>query len=267
MEEFKDAIWRLIKKYRKYALLLCDFFIWNISFYVSFAINRNSLSPIDFDIKFLKYLIAMNLCFFITFLAFKLYDKIWRYADAEDFLYVGLATFCANLLFFTLTILLGIKMTLRMNFIFFVTSIFSVLMFRVVYRLNRLIENVSTEDFKNKKRLLIVGGGESTAVLLREISKHSGEYLPVAIVDDDSEKIGRSMMGVKVVGETKEIPEICKKMNIEVILFSIVSISTAGRRKILDICAKTNLEVRIIPNIYNVITSGMSVENAIRKKY
>ena len=266
MGRIKDAIWRFVKRYRKYALLFCDFLIWNISFYVSFAINRNSLSIIDFDTTFLTYLGLVNICFLVTFLSFKLYDKIWRYADAEDFFYVGMATLCANVLFFTLTILCGIKMSMRMNFLFLITSVFAVLMFRVLYRLNKLLENVSTEDFINKKRLLIVGGGDSTALLLREISKHSGgEYLPVAIVDDDSEKIGRNMMGVTVAGSTEKIPEICEKLGVEVILFSIVSISNAERRRILDICAKTNLEVRIIPNVYDVVTSGISVESAIRK--
>ena len=266
MGRIKDAIWRFVKRYRKYALLFCDFLIWNISFYVSFAINRNSLSIIDFDTTFLTYLVLVNICFLVTFLSFKLYDKIWRYADAEDFFYVGMATLCANVLFFTLTILCRIKMSMRMNFLFLITSLFAVLMFRVLYRLNKLLENVSTEDFINKKRLLIVGGGDSTALLLREISKHSGgEYLPVAIVDDDSEKIGRNMMGVTVAGSTEKIPEICEKLGVEVILFSIVSISNAERRRILDICAKTNLEVRIIPNVYDVVTSGISVESAIRK--
>ncbi len=265
MEKFKDAIWRFVKKYRKYALLFCDFLIWNISFYASFAINRNSLSMVDFDAKFLTYMGMVNVCFLVVFLAFRLYDKIWRYADAEDFFNVGLATFCAVLLFYLVTILFGMKMSMRMNFIFLVTSLIAILMFRVVYRLNKLLESISTEDFNNRKRMLIVGGGDSTALLLREISKHSEEYLPVAIVDDDSEKIGRKMMGVKVAGSVDQIPELCEKLKVEVIVFAIVSIPTERRRQILDICAKTNVEVRIIPNIYDAITSGISIESAIRK--
>ena len=139
-------------------------------------------------------------------------------------------------------------------------------MFRVLYRVNRLIDNVATDGGKPKKRMLIVGGGDSTALLLREISKHAlGEYYPVAIVDDDSEKIGRKLMGVKIEGSTYQILEICEKFKVEVILFSINSISTAERRRILDICAKTNLEVRIIPDIYQTMTSGTSIDSAIRK--
>lgn len=63
-----------------------------------------------------------------------------------------------------------------------------------------------------QKRLLIVGAGEATVSVLREIAKHSqNEYLPICIVDDDREKIGRRILGIKVEGSTYEIPEICKK--------------------------------------------------------
>ena len=266
MGSIKDAIWRFVKRYRKYALFFCDFIIWNISFYISFAINKNSLTFITVDSLFLKYLLTVNICFSIVFVAFKLYDKIWRYAEAEDFFYAAFATFCANLLFFLVTVLSSSRMSPRMYFIFLITSILSIFMFRVLYRVNRLIDNVSNEDTINKKRMLIVGGGDSTALVLREISRHSsGEYLPVAIVDDDGEKIGRKLMGVKIEGDTEKIPEICEKFKVEVILFSINSISTSERRRILDICSKTNLEVRIIPNIYDTVTSGSSISSAIRK--
>lgn len=266
MERIKNAIWRFVKKYRKYALLFCDFLIWNISFYFSYSINRNSLFFVNFDKMFLVYLSVMNVCFLVVFLLFKLYDKIWRYAEAIDFFYAVMATFAANIVFLIVTVLTQIKMSPRMYFIFLVTSIFSIFMFRVLYRVNRLLDNVSSNSGRPQKRMLIIGGGDSTAMFLKEVFKHpSGEYKPIAIVDDDSEKIGRKIMGIKVEGTTNRIPEICQKLNIDVILFSIISISNSKRREILDICAKTNLEVKIIPNIYEIMTSGTSVFSAMRK--
>jgi FlaA1/EpsC-like NDP-sugar epimerase len=266
MSDIKNIIWRWVKRYRRYALFFCDFIIWNFSFYISFAINKNSLTFIGLDPLFLKYLGLVNVCFAVVFLAFRLYDKIWRYADVEDFFYAGLTTFCANFLFFVVTVFCGMKMSPRMYFIFLLTSTLSIFIFRILYRVNRLIDNVSSEDIANKKRMLIVGGGESAVTILREMSKYSAnEYFPVAIVDDDREKIGRKILGVKIEGSTDKIPEICKKFNVEVILFAITLISPPQRRRILDICAKTNIEVRIIPNMYEVMTSGVSIASAIRK--
>ena len=265
MEEIKNAIWRLVKKYRKYALFFCDFLIWNFSFYISLAINRNNLFISELE-GFWQSALVANLCFGIVFFAFKLYDKIWRYADIEDFFYAGLATFCANFIFFIVSVLCGTRLTLRIYALFGLTSTLGVFMFRILYRVNRLIDNVSDEEVKDKKRMLIIGAGESTASVLREIFKYSAnKYLPVGIIDDDGEKIGRKVMGVKVEGATEEIPEICERLGVEVILFSISSISSKERRRILDICAKTTLEVRIIPNIYEAITSGISIASAMRK--
>ncbi len=266
MSDVKNTIWRFVKKYRKYTLFFCDFLIWNFSFYVSLAINKNNLLIFNSSTPFWKYLFIVNICFAIIFLSFKLYDKIWRYADTEDFFYAGVTTFCANLLFFMVSVFLGMNMTLRMYALFGLTSTLGIFMFRILYRVNRLIDNVSEEDIKNKKRMLIVGAGECTVSLLRVISKYSAnKYLPVAIVDDDSEKIGRRIMDIRVEGSTENIPRICEKFDVEIILFAITSISSQNRRRILDICAKTNLEIRIIPNIYEAVTSGVSLDSVMRK--
>lgn len=265
MEEIKNIIWRFFKRYRKYALFFCDFLIWNFSFYVSLAITKNTLFVTGIE-NFWAEVLILNICFSIVFFSFKLYDKIWRYADIEDFFYAGASSVCADFAFFIVSMLAGKSMTLKFYSILGLISTLGVFIFRILYRLNRLLDNVSSDNVKDKKRMLIVGGGDSTASVLREISNYSqNKYLPVAIVDDDREKIGREIMGVRVEGSTNQIPEICEKFGVEVILFSIVSISSKNRRRILDICAKTNLEVRIIPNIYEVITSGSSIDMAMRK--
>lgn len=265
MEEIKNIIWRFFKRYRKYALFFCDFLIWNFSFYVSLAITKNTLFVTGIE-NFWAEVLILNICFSIVFFSFKLYDKIWRYADIEDFFYAGASSVCADFAFFIVSMLAGKSMTLKFYSILGLIATLGVFIFRILYRLNRLLDNVSSENVKNKKRMLIVGGGDSTASVLREIFNYSeNKYLPVAIVDDDREKIGREIMGVRVEGSTSEIPEICEKFGVEVILFSIVSISSKNRRRILDVCAKTNLEVRIIPNIYEVITSGSSIDMAMRK--
>ena len=85
-----------LKKYRKYVLLFCDFIIWNMSFYISYAIDRSSFSILDGKAMFMKHLLIVNVCFAVVFVLFKLYDKIWRYADIEDFFYAGIAIFSAN---------------------------------------------------------------------------------------------------------------------------------------------------------------------------
>lgn len=65
-------------------------------------------------------------------------------------------------------------------------------------------------------------------------------------------------------GSTYEIPQICKNDEIETILFSVVSASVQEKKRILDICAKTDLEVKIVPNIYDIVTSNTPITSKIR---
>ena len=263
-------IYNALTKHRRLILFLCDLILWNLSYYMSYGINKNNLSLSGDLTVFLWGLLIENLCFTATFILFRLYDKLWRYADIEDFFYAGIASLTANLIFMLITMLLdfffeGYNLGTRVYITFALMSSFFLMMFRIVYRLNKILERRNLAH-KAKKRLLIIGAGEGALSVLSELSKTPGnEYIPMCIVDDDKEKLHRRISGVKVVGTTYEIPEICEEYGIEVILFTISQISVTDKKRILDSCTKTHLEVKIIPNIYNLMTSGVPITSSIRQ--
>lgn len=258
-------LYNKLKRLRKYLLFFCDFIIWNFSFYFSFAINRNCFSLKGYEPEFLKSLVILNACFSAVFILFRLYDKIWRYADIEDFFYVGLATVLANFSFCALSLAFDVHLGIRTFVLMAILSTFVMLMFRLVYRIDRMIERRNFPN-KAKRRMLVVGAGEAALLMLSEFSKSpDNNYVPVCLVDDDNEKIGRRIAGLKVVGTTSEIPYVCEKYDIEVILFAIAVLPANEKKRILDICARTNLEVKIVPNIYNLVASSKPVTPEIRQ--
>ena len=257
-----DNLYLNIKKFKKYFVLIFDLIIWDLSFYLTFGINKNCFSILGFESLFFKSLILLNICFILTSFLFKLYNRIWRYADVEDFLHISFSIFCSNFIFFIFSMILNINLGIRTHIIFLLISEFSICLSRIIYKINL------EKDFNShirKKRLLIVGAGEATSIILKEIfKKNDSEYLPICIIDDDKSKVGRSILGVKVCGATHEIPDICNKENIEIVLFSIINIKNKDKRRILDICSKTNLEVRVIPKIYETFMSENSLVPSIR---
>ena len=254
-----------LKRFRKYLLFFCDLVIWNFSFYFSFAINRNCFSLKGYEPEFLASLLILNVCFSVVFVLFRLYDKLWRYADIEDFFYVGLASVVANFLFCACTLAFDIHLGVRTFVLQAILSTFAMLMFRFVYRVDRMIERKNFPN-KAKRRMLVVGAGEAALLMISEFSKSpDNSYVPVCLIDDDNEKIGRRISGLKVVGSTSEIPYICEKYDIEVILFAIAALPMNEKKRILDICARTNLEVKIVPNIYNLVTSSKPMTDEIRQ--
>ena len=265
-----NKLYKKLKTHRKLLLFLCDFCLWNVSYYISFVVNKSSFILKGWEEPFMWGLLFINIIFTAVFLCFRLYDKMWRYADIEDFFYAGIASLTANLVFMSLTMIIGtdenrLNYGARIYIIMSLLSTFLTFIFRLVYRLNKIIERKNTSN-KNRRRLMIVGGGEGAATVLSELAKSpENEYVPICLVDDDPEKIGRRIGGVKIEGSTYDIPEICEREDIEVILFTISQINLADKKRILDICAKTHLEVKIIPNVYGLIKDGASVTSKIRQ--
>lgn len=259
-----------LKKHRKLILFICDLLLWNVSYYFSFAINKNNFTLSGELNTFLVGLAAVNVAFTLVFLLFRLYDKLWRYADIEDFFYAGIASLSASLVFMIFMMVIGndtnhYDLGSRVYITFALMSTLFVMMFRIIYRLNKILERRNLAR-KAKKRLMIVGAGEGALSVLSELSKTPGnEYIPVCIVDDDKEKLNRRIAGVKVAGTTYEIDRLCYEKGIEAILFTISQISVADKKRILDTCANTHLEVKIIPNIYNLMTSGVPITSSIRQ--
>ena len=265
-----NKLYKKLKTHRKLLLFLCDFCLWNVSYYISFVVNKSSFILKGWEEPFMWGLLFINIIFTAVFLCFRLYDKMWRYADIEDFFYAGIASLTANLVFMSFTMIIGtdenrLNYGARIYIIMSLLSTFLTFIFRLVYRLNKIIERKNTSN-KNRRRLMIVGGGEGAATVLSELAKSpENEYVPICLVDDDPEKIGRRIGGVKIEGSTYDIPEICEREDIEVILFTISQINLADKKRILDICAKTHLEVKIIPNVYGLIKDGASVTSKIRQ--
>lgn len=260
----------LFKNHRRIVLFLCDMLLWNLSYYLSFATRKSNFLLSGEQSTFLVGLLTVNLSFMAVFLLLRLYDKLWRYADTEDFFYAAIALLSANLVFMTVMIIIGsLQPAFAINAKVFITnalmSTLFVMLFRIVYRLNKILERRNLAR-KAKKRLMIVGAGEGALSVLSELSKTPGnEYIPVCIVDDDKEKLRRRIAGVRVEGTTYDIPRLCDELDVEVILFTISQISVADKKRILDTCAKTHLEVKIIPNIYNLMTSGVPITSSIRQ--
>ena len=256
--------------HRRIILFLCDMVLWNLSYYLSFSIHRNQLSLQGAEPFLTVGLPVLNLSFAVVFLLFHLYDKMWRYADTEDFFYADIASLSANVVFMTVMMLVGhwnpsAALHSKIIILNALMSTLFVVLFRIIYRLNKILERRNLAR-KAKKRLMIVGAGEGALSVLSELSKTPGnEYIPVCIVDDDKEKLHRRIAGVRVAGTTYEIEELCEALDIEVILFTISQISITDKKRILDTCANTHVEVKIIPNIYNLMTSGVPITSSIRQ--
>ncbi|MEG2435577.1 MAG: nucleoside-diphosphate sugar epimerase/dehydratase, partial [Ruthenibacterium sp.] len=118
---------------------------------------------------------------------------------------------------------------------------------------------------KNRRRVLIIGAGDAASTLLHELFKNtSPDMTIICCVDDAPEKVGRSIMGIEIMGTTEDIPELVERCEIETILLAIPTVDEENKKRILSICNKTKCNLRILPDIVKLIADGKDLLSRVR---
>ena len=111
----------------------------------------------------------------------------------------------------------------------------------------------------DRKRVLIVGAGDAGMTLLKELmSDPTSASEPVALVDDDPVKSGRSMYGVQVFEGTKNIARIAATLHAQEILVCVPTATAPQLCEILTACRKSQLPVRTLPSLIELADESVS---------
>ncbi len=110
---------------------------------------------------------------------------------------------------------------------------------------------------------MIIGAGEATNILMREIS--NSRYLDnskvICIIDDDPQKIGKYIRGVKIIGNRDKIKECARYYGIDEIIYAIPSSDVDTKHKILNICKETPCNLKILPGVYQLVDGEVSIND------
>lgn len=113
-----------------------------------------------------------------------------------------------------------------------------------------------------KKRVMLVGAGDAGAALINEMHvSNMISYNPVCLIDDNIEKIGKSVCGVKVVGSTYQIRKFAQKYKVEEIFLTMPTCDKKRLNKIMSRCREAGCPVKILPGMYQLADGQVSVSN------
>ncbi len=258
----KDRIQLLV---RRIFLVITDIILINGSVFLSlimrFEINIASV-PEEYIQKYIVNVIPFTIVTLIIFWCFRMYHSLWQYASIAELYKIVEACVVAELAHLCVTSFMGWMLPRSCYFTSGVFLIVAMSASRFMYRLLRQLINEYRHTSEQVK-IMIIGAGEATSVLMREIS--NSRYLDnskvVCIIDDDLGKVGKYIRGVKIVGTRDHIKEYARYYDIDEIIFSIPSASTKDKREILNICKETSCNLKILPGVYQMVDGEINIKD------
>lgn len=263
-ETKKDRIQLLV---RRFFLFLTDTFLLNACVYLSlimrFDVGIVSIEP-QYISNYVENMLPYTVMSLLIFWLFRLYHSLWQYASIAEVYRIAEACITVEVVHFLSNKIMGNMLPRSCYFNAAIYLIIAICASRFMYRMIRTVLN-KYRNIKTSNNVMIIGAGEATNVIMREIQNSS--YLAnsniACIIDDDRRKVGKYIRGVKVIGTRDKIKEAAKLYDIDEIIFAIPSASNEVKRDILNICKETDCTLKILPGVYQMVDGEINV-NSIR---
>ena len=193
------------------------------------------------------------------FWRFDLYRGIWRYASTADlrriFLAVMLSAAAIPLMFLMLRLDLVIPRSVMI-----INPLLLILMMggsRFVYRMWK--EHGLYGDFKlHGEPVLVLGAGDAAVSLAKELVA-SRDWRLVGFLDDEIDKHGRMLNGIRVLGKLESLPEWAGKLGVSQVIVAMPSSSHQQRKRAIDLCNVAQVKALTVPSFDDLMSGKVAV--------
>lgn len=241
-------------------IMIIDLFMVNMAYL--FAINITQVGSFSVIAGIYAHdVVVLSIIYLICFYLFKMYDSLWHLTGTDEFLLGVGGNILASILTIGYTRVLGATIPLNVCVVGTLLAIFFVLGYRILYRVYRRIQLYIPYKYSaDQHRVMVVGAGSAGTMIINEmLARRELKYNPIVLIDDDKDKLGRRISGVKIEGNRNDIPCIAAEQEIDLILIAIPSIDSKNKAEIIDICKQTNCKLKIIPGMYEIINGDATV--------
>lgn len=220
-------------------------------------------------------LMAWPMAVMLSLYIFKIYNIIWQHYN-----FMALLHFLpASAMAVAVTMVSEYALYSRhLGYRFFIFAFCLLNGFLIAYRLifkeiyTRIKSKMSNKNpaqtALSSGNVMLIGAGSAGETVIREFSRKRGYSRSKikCVIDDNPSLKGNYISGVKVIGDRNAIIQNVEKYDIKTIIFAIPNCPQAERTKILNICQKTNCDLKIIPSVCKMYSESelSSLSSSIR---
>lgn len=250
---------------RRFFIIIVDIVIILVSsgmgLLLRFDLEFSNINPIYIESVW-SYLPINMATTFVIFYFFKLYHSLWVFAGVTEMQNVFSACIVASAAQLIGMEILDYSVPRSYYFLYGGVLLLLTIGSRFAYRLIRIqIHKKRNNGTATISKVMIIGGGNAANTIIREIksSDHINHMEVKCIIDDDANKQGKYIHGIKVVGTRNNIKECATLYNINEIIIAMPSVSKKVIREIVEVCKETECSLKILPGIYQLMNGEVSV--------
>ena len=211
---------------------------------------------------------------FGIFMYLGLYRGMWRYTDIWDAWRALQASFVSTLLLIGIVLFFN-RFEQTSRSVFVIDGILTFVLcgglrasIRTYFRYREGISRpLAPKNFmsglqKTFQRVLIIGAGNSGEKMLREIIENPElSYDVIGFLDDNREKIGRSVHGVPVLGQVRDLQTVVRRHSVQQIFIAMPSATGQQMRKVTEHCQASGVAYKTLPGIGEIMDGRVSVSD------
>ncbi len=199
----------------------------------------------------------------------RLYRSIWRFASLDELVRLVSCNFAAWLLLLLfVTLIPYCRLPISVIVVGGLLQFMCTIAIRFSYRLLNFLRarysprSVNGEQDVIVKRVMIIGAGAAGQMLAHDMASARENTDKVScFIDDNRNKWGRYVEGVRCVGGRNDIFTAVEEYHIDKIVFAIPTADAKDRRDILNICKETGCELTCLPGIFQILNGDVTVSN------
>jgi FlaA1/EpsC-like NDP-sugar epimerase len=222
--------------------------------------------PHRYQVLFLQSVGLVVVGKLVIFAASGLYQKWWRYVTGRDFvLIVRTVAFASAILVVAFTVLRPFAHSLPRSVAVmdFILTLLFIAGARLGVRL--ILERPMGVARGPRHRVLVVGAGSGGQMVVRELQLNPNlGASAIGFVDDDPRKRGMQLLGLKVLGSTREIAKIVEETEPDEVVIAIPSAPGTLRAKVVAACRERQIRVRTLPTVFELLRGGVQLNKQLR---
>jgi len=269
----------LVSKGRILILILLDGLLANLAYVLALLTRFEfSASSVQFETYFAVFAtnwLVLMLIKLVVYWLMGLYRTLWKYASADELVKIVVTCIVSSALCVVYFTIVGAALP-RSVYVF--DGMYDVVFvggIRFAYRWLRNMKTPGTFNLRREsinadavpgvdrvKRIMLIGCGDAGAAMIREVEMHKDQRQKVVVaIDDNKEKVGQKIAGVKIAGDRQQIVVMADKYAVDEIIIAIPSATKKQISEIVELCHKTKCKIKIMPSLIDLINEKVSIKS------